>query len=139
MDAGHFRSAMTQSLQQKLLLSAAGVSLLAAAIAGAVGSHALPFSDEQARRSFETAVHFQFFHGLGVIAITLVGLTGRAGFVRAAAAWLMLAGTVLFCGSIYARALGASPGIVFLAPYGGVSFMLGWLAFAASPWFHEQT
>ena len=121
-------------LQQRLLLSAAGLSLLIATIAGAVGSHALPLTDEQALRSFETAVHFQFFHGLGVIAVTLVGLAGRAGQLRAAAAWLMLAGTVLFCGSIYARTLGASPGIVGVAPYGGVAFMLGWLAFAVSPW-----
>ena len=121
-----------------MLLSAAGISLLVATIAGAVGSHALPLADDQALRSFETAVQFQFFHGLGVIAIVLVGLAGTGGHVRAAAAWLMLAGTVLFCGSIYARTLGASPGIVAAAPYGGVAFMLGWLAFAVSPWIGDR-
>jgi uncharacterized membrane protein YgdD (TMEM256/DUF423 family) len=121
-------------LQQSLLLTAAGLSLLIATIAGAVGSHALPLADEQALRSFETAVHFQFFHGLGVIAVTLVGLAGRSGQLRAVAGWLMLAGTLLFCGSIYARTLGAAPGIVGVAPYGGVAFMVGWLAFAVSPW-----
>ena len=112
--------------------------MLVATIAGAVGSHALPLVDEQARRSFETAVQFQFFHGLGVIALTLVGLSGRGGTLRALAGWLMIAGTVLFCGSIYARTLGASPGIVAVAPYGGVAFMLGWLAFAASPWLQGR-
>jgi uncharacterized membrane protein YgdD (TMEM256/DUF423 family) len=122
-----------------MLLSAAGVSLLVATIAGAVGSHALTFADEQAARSFETAVQFQFFHGLGVVAIVLVGLAGRGGRARAAAAWLMLGGTLLFCGSIYARALGAPPGLVAAAPYGGVAFMLGWLAFAASPWIGDPT
>ena len=116
------------------MLSAAGVSLLLATIAGAVGSHALAFPDAQALRSFETAVQFQFFHGLGVVAIVLVGLGGRGGVMRAGAAWLMLAGTVLFCGSIYARALGAPGDIVGAAPYGGVAFMVGWLALAASPW-----
>jgi uncharacterized membrane protein YgdD (TMEM256/DUF423 family) len=126
------------STQKNLLLSAAGASLLVATIAGAVGSHALSFDDEQALRSFETAVQFQFFHALGIVAITLVGLTGRAGRLRAAAAWLMLGGTVLFCGSIYARALGAAPGIVGLAPYGGVAFMIAWLAFAVSPWLGEH-
>jgi len=126
------------SNQRKVLLSFAGVSLLLATIAGAVGSHALKFPDAQALRSFETAVHFQFFHGLGVIAIVHVGLAGRGGRIRAAAAWLMIAGTLLFCGSIYARALGVSPGIVAAAPYGGVAFMVGWLAFAASPWFGDK-
>lgn len=125
-------------VQEKLLLSAAGVSLLVATIAGAVGSHALAFADVQARSSFETAVQFQFFHGLGVITITLVGLSGRAGQARAVAAWLMIAGTLLFCGSIYARALGAAPGIVGIAPYGGVALMVGWLAFALSPWLRNE-
>lgn len=124
--------------QQKWLLSGAGLSLLVATIAGAVGSHALTFADAQGLRSFETAVQFQFFHGLGVIAATFVGLAGRAGQLRAFAAWLMLAGTVLFCGSIYARALGAPPGIVAIAPYGGVAFMVSWLAFAASVWLRDR-
>lgn len=124
--------------QKQLLLSIAGLSLLVATAAGAVGSHALAFPNEQQLRSFETAVQFQFFHGLGIVAIALVGLAGRAGLVRAVAAWLMIAGTLLFCGSIYARALGVAPGIVAIAPYGGVSFMVAWLAFAASPWFKEN-
>jgi uncharacterized membrane protein YgdD (TMEM256/DUF423 family) len=125
-------------MQSKLLLSAAGVSLLLATIAGAVGSHALSFADARALQSFETAVQFQFFHGLGVIAVVLVGLAGSGGRLRAAAAWLMLAGAVLFCGSIYARALGAPGGIVAVAPYGGVAFMVGWLAFAASAWLPNR-
>ena len=58
--------------------------------------------------------------------------------MRAVAAWLFVAGTVLFCGSIYARTFGAAPGIVRVAPYGGVAFMLGWLAFAVSPWLTEK-
>ena len=125
-------------MQKNLLLSISGLSLLIATLAGAVGSHALTFADERALRSFETAVQFQFFHGLGIVAIVLVGLAGRAGFVRGAAAWLMVGGTLLFCGSIYARALGAAPSIVSVAPYGGVAFMVAWLAFAASPWFGDK-
>jgi uncharacterized membrane protein YgdD (TMEM256/DUF423 family) len=124
--------------QGRFILSAAGLSLLVATLAGAVGSHALSFADAQALRSFETAVQFQFFHALGVIAVTLVGLTGRGGQLRAVAAWLMLAGAVLFCGSIYARALGVSPGIVAAAPYGGVAFMVSWILFAASVWLPSR-
>ena len=120
--------------QSKLLVSAAALSLLLATVAGAIGSHALSFADAQALRSFETAVHFQFFHGLGVIAAALVGFAGRGGQLRAASAWLMIGGTLLFCGSIYARALGASPSIVAAAPYGGIAFMASWLSFGASVW-----
>jgi uncharacterized membrane protein YgdD (TMEM256/DUF423 family) len=120
------------------LLSLAAASLLLATIAGAVGSHALAFADAQALRSFETAVQFQFFHALGVVALVLVGLAGNGGTLRAGAAWLMLGGTVLFCGSIYARALGASPSIVSAAPYGGIAFMVGWVAFAVSAWLRSS-
>ncbi len=129
---------VVHTAQRCLLLSFAGLSLLVATIAGAVGSHALSFADAEAQRSFETAVQFQFFHGLGVVAVTLVGLEGRAGRLRTIAAWLMLAGTVLFCGSIYVRALGGPGGIVAVAPYGGVAFMVSWLAFAASPWLRDS-
>lgn len=117
----------------KVLLSLAAVSLLIATVAGAVGAHALAL-DERGLRSFESAVDFQFFHGLGVLAIVLLGLRGLGNTLLWTAAWLLLAGTALFCGSIYARALGAPPGIVAVAPYGGVSFMLGWLLLAVSVW-----
>jgi uncharacterized membrane protein YgdD (TMEM256/DUF423 family) len=50
----------------------------------------------------------------------------------------MVAGAVLFCGSIYARALGAAPGIVAVAPYGGVAFMVAWVLFAVSVWLRER-
>jgi uncharacterized membrane protein YgdD (TMEM256/DUF423 family) len=119
----------------KLLLFIAALSLLIATVAGAIGSHALAFADERALNSFETAVQFQFFHGLGIVGIVLVGLEGASGKLRTLAAALLVVGTLLFCGSIYARAVGVAPGIVAIAPYGGVSFMLGWIAFAASVWF----
>ncbi len=119
--------------QGRLLLSLAALSLLCATIAGALGAHALAL-DERALRSFSTAVQFQFFHGLGVIAITLAGLRGFDNRLLWIAAWLLVAGTVLFCGSIYAQTFGAPAFVGAAAPYGGVAFMLGWLAFALSVW-----
>jgi uncharacterized membrane protein YgdD (TMEM256/DUF423 family) len=119
--------------QGRLLLTFAALSLLCATIAGAVGAHALAL-DERALRSFSTAVQFQFFHGLGLIAITLVGLRGFGNRLLWLAAWLLVAGTVLFCGSIYARTFGAPEFVGAAAPYGGVAFMLGWLAFAVGVW-----
>lgn len=122
----------------RLLLSLAALSLLLATVAGAVGSHVLSFPDARAVSSFETAVQFQFFHGLGIIAVAAVGLAGPGGRLRALAAWLMLVGTLLFCGSIYARALGAPSGIVAVAPYGGMAFMLAWVVVAGSVWLRDR-
>jgi uncharacterized membrane protein YgdD (TMEM256/DUF423 family) len=45
---------------------------------------------------------------------------------------LLLAGIVLFSGSLYALALGAPKWFGLVAPLGGIAFILGWLALAVS-------
>ncbi len=117
------------SFENRILLCLAGVSLLVATIAGAAASHALGGLDARALHSFEIAVQFQFFHGLGLIAVTLVGARHASVPIRIAA-WLLVVGTVLFCGSIYATSLGAPAVVGRAAPVGGVAFMIAWLAFA---------
>ena len=122
------------SLEAKALLCYAGLCLFVATVGGALGSHVLTSLDARSLASFETAVQFQFFHGLALIALVLTGLRGIGGRWLWAAAWLIAAGTLLFSGSIYAKTLGAPAAIVAAAPYGGVAIMLGWLVFAASVW-----
>jgi len=52
---------------------------------------------------------------------------------RFAPAWF-LAGTLLFCGSLYALAFGAPRIVGIVTPFGGLAFMAGWavLAWAAA-------
>lgn len=110
---------------------ATGAIVLAAGVAmGAIGAHAVrgaPHPD--AMRLVQTAVLYQFVHGLGVLAIgILAGRGGPSRLLRAAGA-LLLAGVVAFCGSLYVLAFtGTSLGAV--APFGGSSFIAGWLALA---------
>ena len=125
---------MNMSTESRLLLCLAGTFLLIATIGGAVASHVLTGLDASALHSFETAVDFQFFHGLGLIGVVLVR-SRIGGRLLRVAAWLLVAGTVLFCGSIYAVTFGAARGLLSAAPYGGVALMLGWLTFAAGVWY----
>jgi uncharacterized membrane protein YgdD (TMEM256/DUF423 family) len=106
------------------------LSLLVATIGGAAASHALTGLDAGQLKAFETAVDFQFFHGLGLLAVTMIG--ERHGSVRGIwlAAWLLVAGTVLFCGSIYATTFGAPSWVDSAAPVGGVAFMAAWTLLA---------
>jgi uncharacterized membrane protein YgdD (TMEM256/DUF423 family) len=127
-------SGTTTTLEAKLLLCYAGVSLFVATVGGAVGSHVLTSLDARSLHSFETAVQFQFLHGLALIALVLAGLRGIGGRWLWIATWLIAVGTLLFSGSIYAKTFGAPPSIVSVAPYGGVAIMVGWLLFAASAW-----
>lgn len=120
------------TIHSRLLLCIAGLSLLGATMAGALASHAL--GDESALDAFSTAVEFHFLHGLGLIAVTLAGDQYRLGKTVRLAAWLLVAGIVLFCGAIYATTFGAPGWVGALTPVGGVAFMASWVAFAVAVW-----
>ncbi|WP_199553328.1 DUF423 domain-containing protein [Sandaracinobacteroides hominis] len=98
----------------------AALSALSAIVLGAFGAHAI--SDPQAKRWIETAVLFQLPHAVAVFA--LLGWRDVRG-VRLGA-WALLAGSLLFAGSLHALALGLPRGMAALAPVGGVLMMLGW-------------
>ena len=78
---------------------------------------------------WQTAVQYHAWHALGLLA---VGLAGHhyEGTWLSAAGWLLLAGIVLFSGSLYALALGAPRSLGIATPVGGFAFVLGWLALA---------
>jgi uncharacterized membrane protein YgdD (TMEM256/DUF423 family) len=108
--------------------------LLEATVGGAVASHVLTNLDERSLRSFQTGVDFEFFQALGLIGIVLVADRIGATLWLRAAAWLVVVGVALFCGSIYIVTFGAARGVLALAPYGGVALMAAWLAFAIGVW-----
>jgi uncharacterized membrane protein YgdD (TMEM256/DUF423 family) len=114
-------------------LLAAGAILAAAAVAlGAFGAHALKSRlSSEMLAVWDTAVQYHFWHALGVLAIALSAAHLPGAGVRAAG-WLLVAGTALFSGTLYALALGAPRGLGAITPVGGTLLIAGWLAFAAS-------
>lgn len=120
--------------EARVLLCIAGLMLLDATLGGAVASHVLTNLDERALRSFDTAIEFEFFHALGLIGVVLVADRVGATLWLRAAAWLLVLGIVLFCGSIALVTFGAPRVWLALAPYGGVALMIAWLAFAVGVW-----
>ncbi len=81
---------------------------------------------------FETGARYHMYHAL---AMGLAALAPDTRFARLAGI-LFLAGTVLFCGSLYLLAFGFPLGIV--TPFGGLAFMSGWAALAVSA-FQKRT
>jgi uncharacterized membrane protein YgdD (TMEM256/DUF423 family) len=110
----------------------AAVLLALATIIGAVATHVL-----RARLSAEryeivqTAVHYQFFHALGLLALGVL-LDRSASRTLRFAAWLLTAGIVLFSGSLYLLVAGSAPVVGLLTPLGGLALIVGWclVAFA---------
>lgn len=103
---------------------------------GAFGAHALKEKlNEYTLGIFETAVKYQFYH---VFALMAAGILFQQ-FGNSYMLWggrLFIAGTILFCGSLYAltyflannndsmKWLGA------VTPFGGLCFIAGWICMA---------
>ena len=115
-------------------LIAAGLLLALATACGAFGAHALKGVLAPERLAlWETAVRYQFFQALGLIGVALAMRDISAGALRLAAA-LIVAGVLLFCGSLYALAFGAPRLLGALTPLGGLAWIAGWLLFAFGAW-----
>jgi uncharacterized membrane protein YgdD (TMEM256/DUF423 family) len=116
-------------------------SLLAAALAGgsavalgAFGAHALRnLLDESSLAVWRTAVDYQFWHALALLAL---GVFARAHATRSlcVATIAFALGIVLFCGSLYALALGAPRMVGAVTPLGGVALIVGWVALGVQAW-----
>ena len=99
---------------------------------GAFGAHALDWSpDDPMIAVFETAARYQFYHALGLGLVALVAARLPRRRLPIASGWLLLAGTILFCGSLYAMALTGVKWLGAITPAGGACFILGWLLLAA--------
>jgi uncharacterized membrane protein YgdD (TMEM256/DUF423 family) len=84
---------------------------------------------------FETAVRYQMYHALGLLAVAWAAApTHWPGRAASAAGWLFVAGTVLFSGSLYALALTGVRSLGAITPLGGLCFLAGWICLAASSW-----
>lgn len=105
-----------------------------AVLAGAFGAHGLKASlTPAALAAFETAVRYQFFHALALITIaSLLERPRHAAVVGAA--WTMLAGVVLFSGSLYLLTLTRARWPGPFTPVGGLCFVIGWLSLAWGLW-----
>lgn len=102
-----------------------GMAGATAVALGAFGAHALKTRlSVDALAVWHTAVEYHAWHAAALLALSALGL-GR--WQRVAMA-LFAAGIVLFSGSLYALALGAPRGFGIITPFGGVSFMAGWVA-----------
>jgi uncharacterized membrane protein YgdD (TMEM256/DUF423 family) len=111
----------------------AGALLMAiASAAAALGAHSLRTSlPPDSYRIFLTAVLFQFLHALGLLCVGLL-LERRDDRLLRLSGDLLLAGVLLFSGSLYALLCGAPHGVGVLTPVGGLLLILGWCVAAVA-------
>lgn len=115
-----------------LVLGAVNAFLSVAA--GAFGAHALRARlPQDLQVIFETGARYHMYHALGLLAVGFLGLS-RPSPLLSGAGWAMLAGIILFSGSLYALALSGVRALGAITPLGGLGFLAGWLMFAVAAW-----
>lgn len=111
-------------------LGAASAAL--AVLAGAFGAHALKARlPPDALAVFETGARYHLAHALGLLAAAWA-VSRWPGDAAAWGGWLLLAGTVLFSGSLYALALTGVRWLGAVTPLGGLAFVAGWALLAVA-------
>lgn len=114
----------------RTFLSLGALSAALAVATGAFGAHAL-----KARLApdllaiWDTGSRYHLAHALGLLAVAWAA-TRFPGAASSWAGWLLVAGTVLFSGSLYALALTGVRALGAITPLGGVAFIAGWLCLA---------
>jgi uncharacterized membrane protein YgdD (TMEM256/DUF423 family) len=109
-------------------LAVASLSMFIAIAAGAFGRHALKERLSPDRlETFETAVRYQAYHGLALLAVSVAAARfGGTAIWFAGIAFTV--GTILFSGSLYALALTGARWLGAITPIGGLLLLAGWLA-----------
>jgi uncharacterized membrane protein YgdD (TMEM256/DUF423 family) len=115
-------------------LCGGAVLMASATIVGALAAHALRGRLAAVRYEvLQTAVLYQFIHALGLLLLGAL-LRQRPDRLLGVAADLLLAGVLLFSGSLYLLLGGAPLALGVLTPLGGLCLIAGWLMAAVALW-----
>lgn len=110
-------------MSDKQIINTGLVFCLLYVIIGAFGAHGLSDMIGDSMEVFNTGSEYHAFHGMGLIALGILGKQYNVNMSKAAIA--LIAGIILFSGSLYLMAvLKMKLGIV--TPIGGLGFILGW-------------
>jgi uncharacterized membrane protein YgdD (TMEM256/DUF423 family) len=117
-------------------------SLLAAlgVLAGAYAAHGLKarvkanLMSQEKLEVFDTAARNQLVHAIALVLVGLAVHAGGSSICSKISGAAFLLGILLFCGWLYANALWGNVAAPLLAPLGGISFVVGWIALAVTAW-----
>ena len=121
----------------KTFLIIAAISGLLAVMIGAFGAHGLKgriTTDLMA--IFQTGVQYHFYHALALLLVGILMLQFPQLTLLKFSGWLLVAGMVIFSGSLYVMALTGIKWLGAITPIGGMAFIGGWLTMAIAIYNH---
>jgi len=111
---------------KQILISAAISGMLAVAL-GAFGAHVLKkIITPDMLEIYKTGVQYHFYHTFALLATGIL-LHLKPSKSLKTAAYLFMAGIVLFSGSLYALAFTGIKVLGIITPFGGVAWLIAWL------------
>lgn len=94
---------------------------------GAFGAHAMRERlSAEMLRIWETAVQYQFWHALALLAVGMLAARFAGGWLSASG-WCFALGVLIFSGSLYALSLSGVRVLGAITPIGGVLLIAGWV------------
>ncbi len=118
----------------KVILMWASAFLVLAVAIGAFGAHALKARlAEDMLQVYKTGVEYHFYHALGLLLIGVLALNMPSSLLNWSALFLGL-GIILFSGSLYVMAITGIRWIGAITPFGGLSFIAGWVLLFVAVW-----
>lgn len=125
------RKAYAMNADAKFISALGAICAFLAVALGAFGAHAL--SERLAPDMlaiYRTAVEYQFWHALGLVAVGIILQFSPETQLLKWSGWTMLAGILLFSGSLYALALTEIRILGAITPVGGLCFLAAWALLA---------
>ena len=117
----------------RLFVALGSINAALAVIFGAFGAHALKTRISPEMLSvYHTAAQYHFYHALGLLLIGVLASQFQNDRALQISGFLMLAGIVLFCGSLYLLAVTGVTWLGAITPLGGVAFIAAWVVLAVA-------
>ncbi|WP_148898382.1 DUF423 domain-containing protein [Fodinibius salinus] len=120
---------------QKLFLIIGSLAMAVAVALGAFGAHGLKeMLTQEMLDIFETGVRYHFYHAIGLLFIGVITHWLPDSLLLQWSGWLMVAGIVIFSGSLYSLSISGLRWLGAITPVGGLCFIAGWIMLATTLW-----
>jgi len=130
----HVSSLAMKAPKQHVLLKSImifiGISGCFSVLFGAWLAHAGQALPPSSQVSLATALKYQFFHTLALLAMIVWLRANGLSKTAIASCLAFIVGILCFCGSIYLKSLFGFDSIAKISPLGGISLALAWLLLA---------
>ncbi|WP_066310225.1 DUF423 domain-containing protein [Bacillus sp. FJAT-29814] len=112
----------------KTFIIIGAINAFLAVALGAFGAHGLKDRlDAYYLDIWKTGVQYQMFHATGLLVVALLLGKAPVSSLFTWSGWLMLAGIILFSGSLYVLSLTKIGPLGAITPIGGVCFLAAWI------------